>query len=180
MIQRYWTQERFYHHPAPVNMICALREALRLIYEEGLEARFARHRLTGEALVAGLRAMGMEMAAQDGGGLGDFKGKGWRIGLMGHGSRKKNVFAVLTALNFGCRVYRHQNLSPAREGDQGHTREKPVTLQEDEVTPETRRTRKALERTGALHLNSSPLFPNISDIGSSGGENSWGGAATCP
>ncbi len=141
MIQRYWTQERFYHHTAPVNMIYALREALRLIYEEGLEARFARHRLTSEALVAGLRAMGMEMAAQEGhrlvslnavripegvddlavrkrllqefdieigGGLGDFKGKVWRIGLMGHGSRKKNVFAVLTALEVALAAQGHR------------------------------------------------------------------------
>jgi alanine-glyoxylate transaminase/serine-glyoxylate transaminase/serine-pyruvate transaminase len=33
-----------------------------------------------------------------GGGLGDFKGRVWRIGLMGHGSRMSNVLLVLSAL----------------------------------------------------------------------------------
>jgi alanine-glyoxylate transaminase/serine-glyoxylate transaminase/serine-pyruvate transaminase len=61
MIRRYWSSERVYHHTAPINMIYALREALLLIQEEGLEARFARHKLNHLALVAGLEAMGMEM-----------------------------------------------------------------------------------------------------------------------
>ena len=43
MISRYWGSERFYHHTAPVNMIYALNEALRIIKEEGLESRWARH-----------------------------------------------------------------------------------------------------------------------------------------
>ena len=61
MVRSYWGQERKYHHTAPVNMIYGLREALRLIFEEGLEERFARHRLNHKALVAGLEAMGLEM-----------------------------------------------------------------------------------------------------------------------
>src|SRR5437016_6264212 len=44
MVQRYWGEERFYHHTAPITMIYALREALRLVHEEGLEARWERHR----------------------------------------------------------------------------------------------------------------------------------------
>ena len=43
MIQRYWGSDRFYHHTAPISMNYALREALALVVEEGLEARFARH-----------------------------------------------------------------------------------------------------------------------------------------
>ena len=43
MIEKYWGSERVYHHTAPISMIYALREALRLIIEEGLEARFKRH-----------------------------------------------------------------------------------------------------------------------------------------
>lgn len=66
MIQKYWGQERFYHHTAPISMIYALREALRLIIEEGLEARFARHLRNSQALVAGLEAMGLRMFAQEG------------------------------------------------------------------------------------------------------------------
>ena len=61
MVGSYWGAERKYHHTAPINMIYALREALRIIAEEGLEARFARHRLNHLALVAGVEAMGLSM-----------------------------------------------------------------------------------------------------------------------
>ena len=61
MVRNYWGSERKYHHTAPVNMIYALREALRIIAEEGLEARWARHRLNHRALVAGVEAMGLSM-----------------------------------------------------------------------------------------------------------------------
>ena len=61
MIRSYWGAERKYHHTAPINMIYALREALRIIAEEGLEARFARHQLNHRALVAGIEAMGLTM-----------------------------------------------------------------------------------------------------------------------
>jgi alanine-glyoxylate transaminase/serine-glyoxylate transaminase/serine-pyruvate transaminase len=66
MLEKYWGQERVYHHTAPITMNYALREALRLIEEEGLEARFARHRRNHEALVAGLGALGIEVASQEG------------------------------------------------------------------------------------------------------------------
>ena len=62
MIQRYWGSDRFYHHTAPISMNYALREALALVVEEGLEARFARHALNGRALNAGLAAMGLSLA----------------------------------------------------------------------------------------------------------------------
>jgi alanine-glyoxylate transaminase/serine-glyoxylate transaminase/serine-pyruvate transaminase len=61
MIRRYWTGERFYHHTAPINMLYGLRECLRLIDEEGLDARIARHRRHAEALWAGLEAMGLRL-----------------------------------------------------------------------------------------------------------------------
>ena len=113
-------------------MIYALREALRIIAEEGLEARFARHRLNHLALVAGVEAMGLSMLVPEartaahaqrdphparrrrqagppapccgdfgieiGGGLGEFAGKVWRVGLMGHASCRKNVLLFLAAL----------------------------------------------------------------------------------
>lgn len=60
MVKRYWGEERFYHHTAPISMIFALREALRLIVEEGLEKRHARHARMHEALKAGLATLGME------------------------------------------------------------------------------------------------------------------------
>ena len=59
LVRQYWGQERFYHHTAPINMTYALREALRIILEEGLDARIARHALNHKALRAGLAAMGI-------------------------------------------------------------------------------------------------------------------------
>lgn len=66
MIRRYWGAERFYHHTAPVNMLYGLREGLRILLEEGLEASFERHRRVGRALQAGLEAMGLELFAEAG------------------------------------------------------------------------------------------------------------------
>ncbi|MBU0513144.1 MAG: alanine--glyoxylate aminotransferase family protein [Proteobacteria bacterium] len=61
LVADYWGSSRKYHHTAPVNMIYALREALRLIVEEGMAARFERHLTNHQALVAGLEAMGLSM-----------------------------------------------------------------------------------------------------------------------
>ncbi len=60
MIRNYWGENRAYHHTAPINMIYALHEGLRLILEEGLEKRWARHLRHAEALWAGLEAIGWE------------------------------------------------------------------------------------------------------------------------
>ena len=61
MVEKYWGGERTYHHTAPISMNYALREALRIVYEEGLEARWARHERNHRALVAGIEAMGLAM-----------------------------------------------------------------------------------------------------------------------
>lgn len=131
LLRRYWGPERLYHHTAPTNMFYALREALRLVDEEGLERRIERHRRHAEALWAGLEAMGMrlfvprevrlpslttvwipegvedlpirqallnEANLEIGGGLGDVKGKIWRIGLMGETSTPANVLNLLSWL----------------------------------------------------------------------------------
>lgn len=66
LVGSYWGAERKYHHTAPINMIYALREALRIVAEEGLEARFQRHRVQHRALVAGLETMGLEMVVPPG------------------------------------------------------------------------------------------------------------------
>lgn len=60
---RFWDTEHVYHHTAPVLNVYALREALRLICEEGLSARLGRHRLHARALREGLQAMGLRMFA---------------------------------------------------------------------------------------------------------------------
>jgi len=66
MLEKYWGEDRVYHHTAPISMNYALREALRLVCEEGLEARYRRHERNHRALAAGLAALGMGLAAQDG------------------------------------------------------------------------------------------------------------------
>jgi alanine-glyoxylate transaminase/serine-glyoxylate transaminase/serine-pyruvate transaminase len=131
VLSRYWGGDRFYHHTAPISLNYALREALALLLEEGLDARHARHLLNHRALKAGLLAMGLSYVPADshqlpqlncvripdgiddlvvrkrlladwgievGGGLGELKGKAWRIGLMGHGCRPANVTLFLAAL----------------------------------------------------------------------------------
>ena len=131
MLSNYWSEDRVYHHTAPINMTYALYEALRVILEEGLDNCFERHRKNHLALKAGLEALGFEYSADPhhqlpmlnavkipegvddtvirngllnrfgieiGGGLGAFKGKVWRIGIMGHAARQNNVLTFLAAL----------------------------------------------------------------------------------
>ena len=64
-IWRYWGPERGYHQTGMINMIYALREALLMIKEEGLEARYARHVRNQRALLAGLEAMGLPPVVED-------------------------------------------------------------------------------------------------------------------
>jgi alanine-glyoxylate transaminase / serine-glyoxylate transaminase / serine-pyruvate transaminase len=119
---------RSYHHTAPISMVYALREALTLCCEEGLEGRWARHRETAEFFWDGLAEIGLEpyvakehrlpslttvkvpegidskavvshflnkYQIEIGNGLGDLAGKVWRVGLMGHNSRKDVVVTLL-------------------------------------------------------------------------------------
>ena len=68
LVLGYWDSDggRVYHHTAPVNMIYALAEALRIVDEEGLEARWERHRRAHEALRGALAELGLERIAPDG------------------------------------------------------------------------------------------------------------------
>lgn len=66
LLSSYWGQERTYHHTAPISMNYALHEALRLVLEEGLEARWRRHQENHKALVKGLAELGLELASQPG------------------------------------------------------------------------------------------------------------------
>lgn len=63
LVGNYWSGTRAYHHTAPVNMNFALHEALRLILEEGLEGRFARHQRVHESLKKQLIERGFEYAS---------------------------------------------------------------------------------------------------------------------
>jgi alanine-glyoxylate transaminase/serine-glyoxylate transaminase/serine-pyruvate transaminase len=131
LLRRYLGEERVYHHTTPSNMNYALHEGLRLVLQEGLEARWERHHRNHAALRAGLEALGYSYVAAEahrlpqlnvvrlpagvddlavrkqllaefgieiGGGLGEFKGRAWRIGLMGYNSRPGVVLQFLAAL----------------------------------------------------------------------------------
>lgn len=65
LIDDYYEGAHRYHHTAPISMFYALREGLRIIDEEGLENRFARHRQNHLAFVAGIEALGLEMHVAD-------------------------------------------------------------------------------------------------------------------
>ncbi|WP_227373557.1 pyridoxal-phosphate-dependent aminotransferase family protein [Haladaptatus halobius] len=65
LLEGYWGDERSYHHTAPITNVYALREALRLVSEEGIEARWERHREMAGALKAGVEAMGLRMNAPE-------------------------------------------------------------------------------------------------------------------
>lgn len=67
MLIRYWEgKKRVYHHTAPVNMLYAFNQALRLVLEEGMDNVFARHRKAHEQLVRGLEELGIEMLVEPG------------------------------------------------------------------------------------------------------------------
>jgi alanine-glyoxylate transaminase/serine-glyoxylate transaminase/serine-pyruvate transaminase len=59
-VSRYWGSERTYHHTAPISMNYALREALRLVAEEGLAARWQRHQANARLFWDGLARIGLE------------------------------------------------------------------------------------------------------------------------
>jgi alanine-glyoxylate transaminase/serine-glyoxylate transaminase/serine-pyruvate transaminase len=68
LVLGYWDSDggRVYHHTAPVNMVYALAEALRIVAEEGLERRWERHRRAHEALRGALAQLGLDRLAPDG------------------------------------------------------------------------------------------------------------------
>jgi alanine-glyoxylate transaminase/serine-glyoxylate transaminase/serine-pyruvate transaminase len=65
LLFQYWGEDgakkRAFHHTAPISSIYGIYEAVRIILEEGLEARYARHRTAHEALVAGLDRLGLSL-----------------------------------------------------------------------------------------------------------------------
>ncbi len=61
MLMDYWSEKRLNHHTEATSMLYAARECARLVLSEGLQARFARHRLASRALTTGLTALGLEL-----------------------------------------------------------------------------------------------------------------------
>ena len=72
LLEKYWlgglhdSNQRAYHHTVSMSLIYALREALRVVMEEGLAARYRRHERHAQALLAGAKAIGLEPAAEEG------------------------------------------------------------------------------------------------------------------
>jgi len=65
LVKNYWSgAKRAYHHTAPISAMYAMREALRIVLEEGLENRFERHRRNHESLRDGLESMGFEFLVE--------------------------------------------------------------------------------------------------------------------
>jgi alanine-glyoxylate transaminase/serine-glyoxylate transaminase/serine-pyruvate transaminase len=132
LIEKYWGDERTYHHTAPISSVYSLYEGLRIIAEEGIENSWERHKQNAELLWEGLEDLGLELHVpkehrlvslttvrvpegvdelevrkrllkeyniEIAGGLGELKGKVWRIGLMGYSSRKENALLLIDALS---------------------------------------------------------------------------------
>jgi alanine-glyoxylate transaminase/serine-glyoxylate transaminase/serine-pyruvate transaminase len=59
LIHDYSTVSHRYHHTAPISMFYALREALLVISEEGIENRWERHRRAHQSFVKGIEGMGL-------------------------------------------------------------------------------------------------------------------------
>jgi len=124
LLQNYHSKNRIYHHTAPVNMLFALNEGLKICLEEGLETRINRHQEVSVYFSSKLANSPFEYFVKNkknilpmlktiklpnhisdnkrtlllkdesleiGGGLGDTKGKVWRVGLMGCNATNENV-----------------------------------------------------------------------------------------
>ncbi len=64
LLSKYWGKERTYHHTAPINLYYALREALRLVAEEGVENSWQRHQKNVEYLWQELEDLGLSLHVQ--------------------------------------------------------------------------------------------------------------------
>jgi aspartate aminotransferase-like enzyme len=121
-LQAYWSPERLNHHTAPTSLVYGLREALRLVNDEGIEPGWTRHQRIGEMLHAGLMALGLDVTADGPFGIvhlpeniDEVKARRrlldqfgvhvtlvdrqtWRVGLLGADARPDAAERVLTAI----------------------------------------------------------------------------------
>lgn len=131
-VRQWWGADRTYHHTAPISALLGLHEGLRIVLEEGLETRWARHAEVGTLFQEHIRDRDATLIAPEGhrlpqltaftwpdgvdeavlrrrlledhgievgGGLGEFAGRAWRVGLMGEGATHATVDRLLDAVD---------------------------------------------------------------------------------
>lgn len=64
-VAEYWGKDHVYHHTVPISSLYALYEGLRVILDEGLDARYDRHQRNAAALRAGLEALGLSVISDE-------------------------------------------------------------------------------------------------------------------
>ncbi|MEC5344718.1 alanine--glyoxylate aminotransferase family protein [Brenneria populi] len=103
MVMDYWGPERLNHHTEATSMLFAARECARIIVEEGLDRCIARHALHGAALVAGVRAMGLEAFGDPRHRMNNVLGVAIPPGIHGEQVRKMLLddFAIEIGTSFG-------------------------------------------------------------------------------
>ncbi len=103
MIMDYWSDKRLNHHTEATSMLYAARECARLVLEEGLEARFARHAIAGRAVVAGIRAMGLEVYGHNQWRMSNVTGVAIPAGVDGESvrTRMREDFEIEIGTAFG-------------------------------------------------------------------------------
>ncbi|WP_232091940.1 pyridoxal-phosphate-dependent aminotransferase family protein [Acetobacter aceti] len=103
MIMDYWSEKRLNHHTEATTMLYGAREAARIVLEEGLEARFARHRNASGALIAGLRGMGLSIFGDDAHRMANVTGVWIPEGINGEAIRSvmRDDFGIEIGTAFG-------------------------------------------------------------------------------
>ena len=59
LLSSYWGSDRVYHHTAPISSIYGLAAGLNDVFDEGMEARFERHRAAAQSLYTELETIGL-------------------------------------------------------------------------------------------------------------------------
>lgn len=131
-VYNWWGPNHSYHHTMPVTALMGLHEGLRMVLEEGVEARWARHEEVGRLFQDHVQDRDAVLLAEEGhrlphlvplawpdhvdegdlrrrlletynievaGGLGEYAGKAWRVGLMGEGARHEHMDRLLDAVD---------------------------------------------------------------------------------
>jgi (S)-ureidoglycine-glyoxylate aminotransferase len=125
MILDYWSDKRLNHHTESTTLLYGARECARLVLEEGLQARFARHALCGRAVVAGAEAMGLTVYGDQAHKMANVTGIIIPEGVDGEAvrTRMREDFSIEIGSSFG-----PLNGKIWRIGAMGYNATKPAVL----------------------------------------------------